>query len=211
MVSRHRCILRADNTAWLLACFLEKQTPLGPCEWQREWSSGTSSPWACEGGGPASRGTGRTWHRPQQQRTTRLRGGPSRVCARPGQSSCPLRQGGPRGWGLTAGVSSGAGQGAGGGHAAGGGGTWARPGGQSPLIAAGTAGQGGCGQAALCPARSQPANGGALAKPSPGPALCSCESGGLGATAPGGLLTTLSAVVTGSWASGKAGRPLADP
>lgn len=55
--------------------------------------------------------------------------------------------------------------GGGGGHAAGGGGRWARPGGQSPLIAAGTAGQGGCGQAALCPARSQPADGGLLPSP----------------------------------------------
>lgn len=32
VVSHHRCIPRADSTAWLLACFLEKQTPLGPCE-----------------------------------------------------------------------------------------------------------------------------------------------------------------------------------
>lgn len=31
------------------------------------------------------------------------------------------------------------------------------------------------------------------------------------ASAPGGLLIILSAAVTGSWASGKAGRPLADP
>ena len=42
---------------------------------------------------------------------------------------------------------------------------WARPGGQSPLIATGATGQGGCGQAALCPARSQPADGGLLPSP----------------------------------------------
>lgn len=70
-----------------------------------------------------------------------------------------------------------------GGHAAGGGVRWARPGSQSPLIAAGAAGQGGCGQVALCPARSQPTDRGR----SPGPALCSYESGGLGATAPAGF------------------------
>lgn len=85
---------------------------------------------------------------------------------------------------------------------------WAGPGGQSQLIAAGAAGQESRSQEA-CPVSARRQD--ALPKPSPRPALCSYKSGGLGQPEPLAGFSSHSAAVTGGWASGKVGRPLADP
>lgn len=175
MVSCHRCILRADNTAWLLACFLEKQTPLGPREWLRGRSSGTSSPWACEGGGPACEGDPSS-----REHAAAWRAITGLSPTRPVPLSSPA--GVPRGRGLTAGVSSGTGRGAGGTR---GGRRCAVGKARQPVP---TDRRWRCWAGGLRP-------GGAVSRPvsahrqgrSPGPALCSYESGGLGATAPAGF------------------------
>lgn len=201
MVSHHRCVLSVGNTAWLLTCFLEKTNSpgaLGVAEGMVFWDQlpvGLRGRRACITGDGAD-----VAQSPAAENTGRVARHHGSVPTWPVQLLTPA--GGPRGRGLTARVSSGAGRGMVGGHAAGGGMRWAGPGGQSPL---------GRGAAARRPALSQLQTG------RPSQALsraCSMliQVGGSGAvSAPGRLLIILSAVVTGSWASGKARRPLADP